>query len=260
MGLSSSVCDWFTTLPHDRVSALFIPSLPCNLFQTSLAEHRVRLALNRLATGVCLIIFHLDQQPPFLLSLRDARERTSVFQFLSLQPNVRVAFVERFLDRNILVIFLSNVPIRAFVPNQNRAGAIFVLRDDAFEPGVIKRMIFSCKSRALDPRIGGWALRDGPRFQHAFHLEPKIVVQTSCVMFLNHEDWLLGRLLFLLARRLRRGPKVSLGLVFFQRCLFWHDAINANNHNSTKRAKEHDLLTICLFSSSLSAVRLDSNQ
>src|SRR2546425_7575227 len=86
MGLSSSVCDWFApslTIGFPRSSFLRFPR---NLFQTSLAEHRVRLALNRLATGVCLIIFHLDQQPPFFLSLRVARERITAFQFLSLQP------------------------------------------------------------------------------------------------------------------------------------------------------------------------------
>ena len=86
----------------------------------------------------------------------------------------------------------------AFVPDDHRTGAVIALGDDAFERGVVDRVILDMDGQPLFLRVEARAARHCPAPQHAVMLQPEIVVQPRRVMLLNDEN-AAGR--FRLARR-----------------------------------------------------------
>src|SRR5579864_6286283 len=75
-------------------------------------------------------------------------------------------------------------------------------------------MIFHHHGQALIGGIERRAFRNGPRLEHAFHLEAKIVMKMRGPMFLDNETvaYALGEV----GRGLGRLVKASFALVFFQ--------------------------------------------
>jgi hypothetical protein len=55
--------------------------------------------------------------------------------------------------------------------------AVLSLRYKALKVLIIIRMVSYQHLQVLDGRVHGWAFRNGPAFQHAFYLKPKVVVQ-----------------------------------------------------------------------------------
>ena len=76
-------------------------------------------------------------------------------------------------------------------------------------------MIFHLHGQALVGGIERRALGHGPRFQHAVHLQAKVVVQARGAVLLHHEAPLLA--LADLRRRLGRLLEIAFPFVFFER-------------------------------------------
>ena len=94
---------------------------------------------------------------------------------------MKLAFAERF--QRLLTV---NV-VGPAVPNHHCAAAVLAFRNDAFEVLVFDRMIFHFHGEMFFASVPGQPFRQRPRFQHFFHLETEIIVQTAGSVFLNHE-------------------------------------------------------------------------
>ncbi len=66
-------------------------------------------------------------------------------------------------------------------------------------------MIFHLHGQALVGGIERRSLRDGPRLEHALHLQAKVVVQAGGAVLLHHKA--VAGFLFQLGRRLRAFPR-----------------------------------------------------
>src|SRR5690606_29575018 len=104
----------------------------------------------------------------------------------------------------------------AFIPEHDRAAAIFALGNGALEAAIVERMVFDAHGETLVGGIIGWALGHRPALEHAIEFDTKIVVETRGVVLLHHET-ITGRL----ARTGFPGGllclgKVALGLVFLE--------------------------------------------
>jgi hypothetical protein len=78
----------------------------------------------------------------------------------------------------------------AAVPEEDGAAAVLPLGDDPLEATVIQRMVLDVDGQALLAGIEARPLGHGPAPQHAFHLQPEVVVQARGVMALHHETML----------------------------------------------------------------------
>ena len=76
-------------------------------------------------------------------------------------------------------------------------------------------MILDLHRQTLVGRIERRAFGNGPRFEHALHLQAEVVVQMRRVMSLHHET--MPRLLFKFRRRLGRFLKAPFSFVFVKR-------------------------------------------
>ena len=94
------------------------------------------------------------------------------------------------------------------------------------------RMVFNLHGEAFVLRVERRAFGDGPRLQHAFHLQAEVIVQARGAVLLDDEAPLLAFVQFW--RRLGRLLEVSLAFVFFeghaqldehrsQRCCKWNE-------------------------------------
>ncbi len=141
----------------------------------------------------------LDEQPFVSLAPRtpplhlDQREVS--LQLLSVETKFQIALGQhrgRFGlgSRHVLPLHRNRrkrLP-RAHIPNHHRARAVIAFRDDALEVEIRNRMILHLHSQPLVRRIERWPLRHRPRFQHALHLQAKVIVQPRGVMLLYHES------------------------------------------------------------------------
>ena len=100
-------------------------------------------------------------------------------QLFAVEAKVQAAFLERSDG-----IFVLRRP-RALVPQQHLAGAILLLGDDALELAVLERMILRLHRQALVRGIEARSFRHRPALQHAFELEPKVVVQARRIVALD---------------------------------------------------------------------------
>ena len=107
--------------------------------------------------------------------------------------------------------------IVAAVPDHHRSAAVISFRDHAFERFVIDRMILDFDRKMFFTLLPRQAFRERPGFEHAFHLQPKIVVQPPRVVFLNDEAARATDLLRpWLAFRLSRARKIPFSFVFLK--------------------------------------------
>src|SRR5581483_11181251 len=75
----------------------------------------------------------------------------------------------------------------ANVPNHDGTGSVVSFRDNALEIEVRDRVVFHLHREPLVRRIQRGALGNRPRFQHAFHLKTKVVVEASSAMTLHYK-------------------------------------------------------------------------
>ena len=85
---------------------------------------------------------------------------------------------QRFLAKNVII---------APIPQHHGATAVLPLWNHSFEAGVLDRMVLYFNRQMLFAFRPGKPLGHRPGFQHAIHLEAKIVVQSTRVVFLNDE-------------------------------------------------------------------------
>src|SRR5579884_2625825 len=102
------------------------------------------------------------------------------------------------------------------VPKHHRASAVIAGWNGAFETAVIERMILNFDRETPVAAFHGKPFGNGPRFQNAFHLQSKIVMQMARGMFLDDElqPFFFARRDF--ARRLAGLPKIAFAFVFFK--------------------------------------------
>ena len=105
---------------------------------------------------------------------------------------------------------------RTQIPHHDRSRAVIALGNGSFEIEIRNRMILDLHRQPLISRIKRRPLRNGPRLEHAFHLQPEIVVQTGGTMLLHHEA--VPGFLLHFRWRLRRFLKAAFAFVLFQ----WH--------------------------------------
>jgi hypothetical protein len=157
------------------------------------------------------------QQQPFVSAGRrapslDTNERPFAEHLFSFQSKGQLSTLERF---HRIATRLDELPC-SLIPDDDVARAVIPFRDHSFERGVVIRMILGHHRESAHRRVIGWPLRNGPRFQNAFHLEPEVVVQMRGVVFLNDEDRLFRRA-FRRALRLGCVAEIAHLLVSFQR-------------------------------------------
>ena len=89
------------------------------------------------------------------------------------------------------------------VPDDDLAAAVLATRNDAFERGVVERVVLGHDRKAAFAVRVGRPVRDRPRLQHAVGLEAEVVVQSPRGVLLNDERERPG------ARRLGPGAGSS---------------------------------------------------
>jgi hypothetical protein len=106
-------------------------------------------------------------------------------QLVAVQGELEIALLQAALG-------IIRFPIAA-IPELHGAAAILSLGNGAFEITVIERVILDLDREPLVMWIERRAFRHRPGLEHAVMLEPEIVMQTACIMLLDHEPPLLGR-------------------------------------------------------------------
>ena len=79
----------------------------------------------------------------------------------------------------------------AVVPALDLPRSILALGDDPLKLSVLQRMVFNFHGQPSLAGLLRWPLGDGPALQDAFVLQPEIVMEATCVVFLDHIDWLI---------------------------------------------------------------------
>src|ERR1700686_512256 len=102
----------------------------------------------------------------------------------------------------------------AAIPDHHGTAAIFALRDGALKAFVRDRMVLDVDGETFFAGIETRATRDRPAFHNAVELEPQIVMQPPCRMFLNHIT--VAAAFFPTAARLRRDAELSFLAVDFE--------------------------------------------
>ena len=126
------------------------------------------------------------------------------------------------IAERVLLPFVGRV--HAAVPDDDVAGAVFLLRNHAFERGVVERMVLGFDGEALLAQLVGRTLRHGPRLEHAIELEPEIVVQAAGGVLLDDEQQRPGARHHL-GFRLGRARERPLGGVGVERSGHWLKSI-----------------------------------
>ncbi|ALL69057.1 hypothetical protein K788_00023980 [Paraburkholderia caribensis MBA4] len=99
----------------------------------------------------------------------------------------------------------------AAVPHDDAAGAVLLLRNRPLELRILDGMVFHVDGHAFFLRVIARALGYGPRQQHAFMLQPEVVVQPAGPVLLYDEAQILaGRQIRRRGCRFRRDQKVPL--------------------------------------------------
>ena len=100
---------------------------------------------------------------------------------------------------------------RSLVPDHHRPAAVLPLRNNAFKPAIVNRMIFDLHRESFVAGKITRPLRNRPALQHTIPPKPKIVVQVRSRLLLNNKRQLLlvERLCLSPAARLTRDLEVS---------------------------------------------------
>src|SRR4029453_6005416 len=101
------------------------------------------------------------------------------------KPNVWVAEEG---DDDLLAFLPLVQRVRPGVPDTHGAGAVLTFGDGAVEGQELHRMIFGSHPGGGDPRGGRGRLGHSPASQNALVLQPDVVVQPACMVFLDDES------------------------------------------------------------------------
>src|SRR5262249_27558326 len=122
---------------------------------------------------------------------------------------MQFAFFPAFFGRIGIHHFICPV-----VPDDDFAGSVVPLWDDAFKLAVVDRMIFGQHRQAFFVRIETGSFGNCPRAQHPFHFQAKIVMKASGMVLLNDET--LAGTLFYFAWRFGSFIEPALPFIFFE--------------------------------------------
>ncbi len=147
----------------------------------------------------------LDQQPVRRI-VRQALQHPAAGQLLAGEAELDLARGQRLLR-------VGQRHPGPTVPDDHRAGAVVAGGDATLEAGVVERVIFDQLCETPHLRVQARPLRNRPALQRIAHLQTQVVVQAPGVVFLDHEDRLVGgRHAALRLRRLAKAPLGSVGV------------------------------------------------
>src|SRR5262245_31012707 len=143
-----------------------------------LGEQSIALAL----TFITVPMF--DQQPIIALAMRaviaHAHEHPTSAQFLAGEGEFELTLAECLIDSAIALLGPE-----APIPQHDRAAAIFAFRDGPLEVTVVQRVVFHFDSQALVGGIERGSFGYRPGFEDTVVLQPQIVVEATCRVFLD---------------------------------------------------------------------------
>ena len=145
------------------------------------------------------VVAMLDQQPVLAAvagTAAHANERPTSLEFLAVEAEFEFALLQSFFGVDF------RLP-GALVPDHYRAAAVFALRNDAFEIGVVDRMIFDLHGERFYGRVETGAFGNGPAFECAVVFEPEVVVKAAGGVLLD--DVTAGRCRSSFCRRRARA-------------------------------------------------------
>ncbi len=109
-----------------------------------------------------------DQQPfVFVAGFFQLYEDKTAAKLFAVELKLKIAFRK--------LLFDAERPlgrIRALIPNDHFAAAVFAFGDGAFEISIFEWMIFDLHRKALVAGIQRRAFWNRPRFQHAIDFQP----------------------------------------------------------------------------------------
>lgn len=134
----------------------------------------------------------MDQEPPLgaaVVRVR-AHQRKASGELVPAEIEVELAGIERGAWAGP-----RGGPVRdpgARIPDDDIPAAILAGGDDALEAQVLERVVLNTERRPTDGRIECRTLRDRPARKRSIDLEPKVVMQASGTVALDHEPRLRG--------------------------------------------------------------------
>jgi hypothetical protein len=173
--------------------------------------------------GPRLVVFHLHQDPAFVLPPAGPGEGKAAQELLALQKDGGVTLLQSGGHRHHLLVDLGGVLVGPDVPDDDRARPILALGDRALKVDVVEGVVLGGDREALFSRVDRGAFGDGPRLEAALHLQPEIVMERLRPVLLDGEPGLSLRLFLASARGLAAGlGEVPLLAVGFELIIFGH--------------------------------------
>src|SRR5206468_1835551 len=195
-------------LAFDRRDPLLAPRPLTDLVDEPSGNNRLGPLLRDIAAGGGIRIPNLEKNPLFGFAAAPDQDPFP-FKFFPSKYEMQLPFSPALARRFRIDHFVC-----AVVPNDHFPSTIVAGRNNAFEIAVIHRVVFGLHRQALLVGIERWALGDGPRAEHTFHLEAEIVMKARRPVFLNDEA--VARSLLHLAGGLGRPVKLPLPFIFFK--------------------------------------------
>lgn len=84
--------------------------------------------------------------------------------------------------------------IVAAIPDDDPTGAIFALRDDAFEGAIFQGVVLHGDSEPLNTGFEGWTFGHSPGLQDTVHLKAEVKMVGGSPMLVDDEQWRVARL------------------------------------------------------------------
>ena len=176
-------------------------------------QHTGQCALDKRVSTACVLIVQLPQKPVFALFaglLFQADQQPFAAHPFSIQGEMEMALF------HVLGTLAFNGRPASAIPQHDCATAIFALGNNPFKFGIGHGVIFGAHGKALAIGIEGRPLGDRPAFQHAIYFQPKVPMQSRCIVFLDDEE-VATLAASLCARRLWRLVEITLGIVCGER-------------------------------------------
>lgn len=137
--------------------------------------------------GLSFVHFYKDPVVAF-----GAGEGVGAFEFFSFDVDEEVAFCDGFIEGLDVAVFDCDIDVGSMVPDLDGAGAVFSFGDGAVEGGVVEGVVFGVDGEAFVVGVFGDALGDCPAFEDAFVFKAEVEVESSRVVFLDDEDFVVG--------------------------------------------------------------------
>ena len=163
-----------------------------------------------------MLVSPLDQQPALLLpGSKPALTWLEQYKCAMKLPAVKDCF-DFTLSKLLLWRCVTLRFIGSSVPHHHRARPILTFRNDALKICVLDRMILGPYGHSLIGRVKRWPLGYGPGCEDSVYLQPKVVVQSTSIMLLDHKDAIASRPTADAPRRFRCLAEPPLLSVFFE--------------------------------------------